>query len=298
MGTELAPYRGRLAPTPSGSLHLGHARTFWIAQERALARGGDLILRTEDLDPDRCRPQHADEMLEDLRWFGLKWQEGPDVGGPFGPYVQSQRRHLYAAQWRKLVELEAIYPSFHSRRDIAGALTAPHDDAGPGSEPEESGESIFPAALRPQSVRDAIAGIATSDAPVTNWRFRVPDGEVITFVDGRRGVVERTAGADFGDFLVWRKDGYPSYELAVVCDDHAMRITEVVRGEDLLTSTARQLLLYRVLGWEAPQFYHCRLLRDVKGRRLAKRTDAVSLQKLRLQGYSAESLRAEREWSG
>lgn len=291
--SDVAPYRGRLAPTPSGPLHLGHARTFWIAQQRAREQGGTLVLRNEDLDPARCKPQYAEQMLDDLRWFGLEWQEGPDVGGPFGPYVQSQRRQQYTDVWRQLIAAGVLYPSPHSRKDIAEALTAPHEEPAGGAGSDEGREAIFPPALRPVSNVEAARGLSAESARLTNWRFRVPDGEVVTFVDGHYGQVARTAGDDFGDFLVWRKDGYPSYELAVVCDDHAMRISEVVRGEDLLTSTARQLLLYRALGWNAPRFYHCDLLRDEQGRRLAKRTDAVSLQTLRERGRTAESLREE-----
>lgn len=274
-------YRGRIAPTPSGPLHLGHARTFWTAQERARTCGGVLVLRNEDLDPDRCKPQFAVQMLDDLRWFGFHWHEGPDVGGPFAPYVQSQRRAMYLESWRALAAAGAIYPSPHSRKDIAAALVAPHDESG-------DNEPIFPPALRPAP--------ASFQMPVepgdVNWRFRVPDGEAITFVDGRHSLISRTAGVDFGDFLIWRKDGYPSYELAVVHDDHAMQITEVVRGDDLLTSAARQLLLYRTLGWQPPAFYHCQLMKDAEGRRLAKRTDAVSLARFREEGRTPEVLRA------
>jgi glutamyl/glutaminyl-tRNA synthetase len=267
-------YRGRIAPTPSGPLHLGHAQTFWTAYERARAQGGTLVLRNEDLDPDRCKPDFARQMLDDLRWFGLTWQEGPDVGGPFAPYTQSERRGLYLESWRSLARVGAIYPSPHSRKDIAAALVAPHD--GPRG---ADAEHIFPRELRPTEP------LTARDQPGEfNWRFRVPDGDVIEFVDGRYGRVAFTAGVDFGDFLVWRKDGYPSYELAVVHDDHAMQISDVVRGEDLLTSTARQLLLYRALGWTAPAFYHCPLVRDERGQRLAKRADAVSLAKLRAEG--------------
>jgi glutamyl/glutaminyl-tRNA synthetase len=277
-------YRGRIAPTPSGPLHLGHALTFWTAQQRALASGGALVLRNEDLDPDRCQPQYAAQMLSDLHWFGLRWQEGPDVGGPYAPYVQSQRLSQYLDSWRALAAAGAIYASPHSRKDIAAALVAPHEEPHDNGEPAEQ---IFPAALRPAEAKIS----ATNDPGAVNWRFRVPDGEVIAFDDGRHGRVERTAGVDFGDFLIWRKDGFPSYELAVMHDDHAMHITEVVRGEDLLTSTARQLLLYRALGWNPPAFYHCPLVRDERGQRLAKRTDAVSLAALRASGRSPEELR-------
>jgi glutamyl-tRNA synthetase len=269
-------YRGRLAPTPSGFLHLGHARTFWTAFERARAHSGTLIFRNEDLDPDRCRREFAAAAIEDLRWLGIEWQEGPDIGGPHAPYTQSERIGYYREIWDRLHAVGAIYPSPHSRKDVQEALVAPHD-----------AEPIFPAHLRPptDAGRDATAPCEV------NWRFRVPDGETIAFTDLRLGRIERIAGRDLGDFLVWRKDGFPSYELAVTADDHAMEITEVVRGEDLLTSTARQLLLYRALGWIPPTFYHCPLTTDASGKRLAKRNDALSLRTLRLAGRDAQETR-------
>ena len=271
-------YRGRIAPTPSGYLHLGHARTFWIAGERA--SGGILILRNEDLDADRCRPEYTEAMVEDLRWFGFNWEEGPDVGGPYGPYEQSGRNHFYLHAWGMLQDLGYIYPSPHSRRDVTEALRAPH---GPDTEP------VFPKELRPAPG----SWRPTGDPGEMNWRFRVRDGEAITFVDGRVGETTFVAGRDFGDFLVWRKDGFPSYDLAVAVDDHAMLITEVVRGEDLLLATARQLLLFRALGWASPQYYHVPLLCDANGTRLAKRHDALSLRRLREEGCSPEQLRGE-----
>ena len=274
------PYRGRIAPTPTGHLHLGHARTFWIAQQRADQANGTLILRDEDLDRDRCRPEFAVAMLEDLQWFGIRWDEGPDCGGPHAPYRQSERLPLYLEVWRQLAAQGVIYPSPQSRKDVQQALSAPHDD---------ESEPIFPVEFRPP----AGTGQEATDPAAVNWRFQVPDGEKIVFVDGHYGQVRRVSGVDFGDFLVWRKDGFPSYELAVVTDDHAMEITEVVRGEDLLTSTARQLLLYRALGWEPPAFFHCPLVRDSQGVRLAKRNQALSLRTLREQGRSADELRAE-----
>jgi glutamyl-tRNA synthetase len=236
------------------------------------------VLRNEDLDRDRCRQQFVQAMLEDLRWFGLVWDEGPDVGGPHAPYSQSERAAFYLEIWRALQRAGSIYPSPHSRKDVQAALTAPHDD---GNEP------LFPSELRPPLG----TGCQLVGLGAVNWRFRVPDGRTIVFEDGRLGEIRRTAGLDFGDFLVWRKDGFPSYELAVVADDHAMRITEVVRGEDLLTSTARQLLLYEALGWHAPAFYHCPLLRDDAGERLAKRAAALSLRTLREQGCTPEEIR-------
>jgi len=271
-------YRGRIAPTPTGFLHLGHARTFWMAQERAAEHRGAVILRNEDLDRQRCQPQYVEAMFEDLSWFGFSWSEGPDVGGPVGPYDQSARPGFYRRTWRNLRETGAVYPSPHSRKDVQNALQAPH---------EGEWEVIFPRKLRPPdgSERDH------PDPGSVNWRFRVPDGEEITFTDGREGPVTFTAGIDFGDFLVWRKDGVPSYEFAVTVDDHAMGITEVVRGADLLISTARQLLIYRAMHWTPPAFYHCPLMRDADGKRLAKRHRSLSLRTLRESGKTPEVLR-------
>lgn len=272
------PYRGRLAPTPTGHLHLGHAKTFWAAQRRADKFGGTLILRIEDLDRNRCKPQYYADLLADLTWFGLRWQEGPDVGGDRGPYIQSDRQPFYRQIWQRLIQARLIYPSPHSRQDVAQALTAPH---------EGDREIIFPPQLRPTRWQPV-------DQPdAINWRFRVPDGETIAFVDQNLGPQAFTAGQDFGDFIVWRRDGFPSYELAVVADDRAMAMAEVVRGADLLLSTAKQLLLYRALGWETPSFYHCPLVRDETGRRLAKRDGARSLRSLRQRGVTPEQIRAD-----
>lgn len=269
-----APYRGRIAPTPSGWLHLGHAMTFGTAWQRARAAGGTLLLRIEDLDPARCRQEYAVGALEDLSWWGLRWDEGPDLGGPHAPYFQSGRLELFRKMLARLQEQGLAYASIHSRAEVELTATrcSPVD-----------GESIFPPEFRPQESDSA--PLAQPEEPV-NWRFRVPDGKEILFMDQRLGVQAFTAGADFGDFIVWKKDGFPAYELAVVADDHAMGITEVVRGEDLLLSTARQLLLYEAMGWEAPQWYHCALVEDpATGRRMSKTHRSLSLRELRAAGY-------------
>ncbi len=271
-------YRGRLAPSPTGLLHLGHARTFWTARERARAHDGVLILRNEDLDPARSRPEFTAAMLEDLRWFGFAWQEGPDCGGPFAPYSQSERRSLYLAALEKLRATGLLYPCACSRKDIQSAARAPHD--------ADDAEPLYPGTCRP--VGDSALRIPHS---AFNWRFRVPDGETISFTDAHLGPQQFIADRHFGDFVVWRHDDVPAYQLAVVVDDAAMRITEVVRGADLLVSTVRQLLLYRALGLAPPAFYHCPLMTDDSGARLAKRHDALSLRALREQGAVPETLR-------
>jgi glutamyl-tRNA synthetase len=271
-------YRGRIAPSPTGHLHLGHARTFWVAQERARANGGELILRNEDLDSTRFKMDFVSAMLEDLRWFGFEWSEGPDVGGPFVPYNQSERMSFYRAALEKLRDGNFIYPCTCSRKDIQQAVTAPH---------VEGDEPIYPGTCRTKFPS------AISNLPSTkfNWRFRVPDGEAISFMDGNFGKQKFVARKDFGDFVVWRHDDVPAYQLACVADDAAMEISEVVRGADLLVSTARQILLYRALDFTLPKFFHCELMLDEKDERLAKRHDALSLRKLRELGETPELLR-------
>jgi glutamyl/glutaminyl-tRNA synthetase len=272
-------YRGRLAPSPTGLLHLGHARTFWIAYERALRANGVLVMRNEDLDPQRSKAEFVSAMLEDLRWLGIWWQEGPDVGGPYAPYVQSRRRKLYLESWRTLVRAGFVYPCRCSRKDLARSAQAPHD---------EDDEPIYPGTCRPHH---RAGDRKVPESPMgLNWRFRVPDGEAIAFDDGHFGSQSYVAGRDFGDFLVWRRDDVPAYQLAVVADDAAMRITEVVRGADLLRSTARQILVYHALGLDSPAWYHCPLMHDARGLRLAKRHDALSLRALREQGIMPEDV--------
>jgi glutamyl/glutaminyl-tRNA synthetase len=221
-------------------------------------------------------------MIEDLRWFGFDWQEGPDCGGPFAPYQQSGRFEFYRPALEKLRAGGFVYPCTCSRRDIQQAAAAPH--------PEDE-EPIYPGTCR-QNRKSAIAHRKFS------WRFCVPDGETITFTDGNLGPQQILAGRDFGDFVVWSRQGgkdVPAYQLACVVDDAAMQITEVVRGADLLVSTARQILLYRALDLQPPAFFHCPLLRDEAGQRLAKRHDAFSLRTLRTRGNTPRSL--SRGWS-
>src|ERR1035437_6911854 len=286
-------YRGRLAPSPTGLLHLGHARTFWVAAERARAAGGTLVLRDEDLDAIRFRLDFVDAMLEDLRWLGFAWQEGPGVGGPYAPYNQSGRRAHYRAALQQLHAAGLIFPCTRSRRGVLEAIGAPHEVHPPGRiYPPGRGasaddEPVYPKEFRPPAGTPVPPLGETISA---SWRLRVRDGEEVAFVDGRFGPQRATAGRDFGDFLVWRKDDLPSYQLACAVDDAAMAITEVVRGADLIKSTFRQLLVYRALGRTAPQFYHCPLMNDDRGERLAKRHDALSLRTLRAQGAKPTDL--------
>ena len=290
---QASAYRGRIAPSPSGYLHLGHARTFFSAWQRARQARGTLVLRMEDLDPERSKPIYAEAALEDLRWLGIDWQEGPDIGGPFAPYLQSERGALYRDAWRKLLERGCLYPCCCSRKDLETALAAPHE-RGPATGDADAldDEPLYPGTCR--ALRAAPlhgADFWTSElAGEANWRFRVPDGEAIEFVDGNLGPQRFVAGVDFGDFVVWRRDGIASYQLACVVDDAAMQITEVVRGADLLKSTARQILLNRALGYADPAWHHCALVTDSSGKRLAKRHDALSIRTLRQRGLTPMSI--------
>ena len=264
-------YVGRLAPSPTGLLHLGHARTFWLAFHRARAVGGQLWLRDEDLDPQRSRPEFAAAMRDDLRWLGIHWH---------AELVQSQRLPFYRAAAERLVAAGLAYPCLCSRKDLLAATQAPHED---------TDEPVYTGRCRHHPTGPGFD-------PHQNYRLRVPDGEPIAFTDAHCGPQSFRPGcdatADFGDFLLWRKDGLPSYQLACVVDDAAMQITEVVRGADLLRSTARQILLQRALGLATPSYYHCDLVRDKAGTRLAKRHDALSLRALRESGLPPDQIRA------
>jgi glutamyl-tRNA synthetase len=247
-----------------------------VAWQRARAAQGQLVFRNEDLDSQRSKPEFVAAMVEDLRWLGLDWDEGPDRGGPFAPYSQSQRQNFYLDAWRRLRDAGFIYPCSCSRKDLERALEAPHED---------DDEIPYPGTCREQiqTARgwDSPAGIS--------WRFRVPDGETIVFEDLYFGKQRFMASRDFSDFLVWRRDDIPAYQLAVVADDAAMQITEVVRGADLLKSAARQQLLFRALGLEPPRYFHCPLVLDERNTRLAKRHESLSLRALRGQGVDPQS---------
>jgi glutamyl/glutaminyl-tRNA synthetase len=272
-------YRGRIAPSPTGLLHLGHASTFWIAFRRSVEASGRLVLRMEDLDPQRSKAEFAEAAIEDLHWLGIRWQEGPDVGGPHAPYLQSARHAMYLDALGKLIDRGLVYPCRCSRKDLAQLAQAPHDD-----------ELLYPGTCRPKSNPHPSATSKELAETGLHWRFRIRDGELIEFCDGNFGPQRFVAGKDFGDFLVWRKDGVPAYQLAVAVDDAAMALTEVVRGADLLKSTARQILICRALGLTEPGWYHCPLITDERGQRLAKRHDALSLRTLRASRVKPEDV--------
>jgi glutamyl/glutaminyl-tRNA synthetase len=277
------PYTGRLAPSPTGYLHLGHARTFFAAYQRA--QKGTLYLRNDDLDPHRSKKQFTDAMIEDLHWLGITWT-APIIN-------QSDRMPLYKAALERLIAQGDAYECTCTRKDLATSSHAPHED--------EDDEPIYNGKCRPdlnachleRSAERAVERPPNLSFARTTYRFRIETTDPITFEDQNLGPQTFTPGKDFGDFLLWSRDGIPSYQLATVVDDAAMHITEVVRGADLLRSTARQILLQRALDLPTLEYFHCHLLRDQHNLRLAKRHDALALRTLRSQGISPAELIAQ-----
>jgi glutamyl-tRNA synthetase len=267
--------RGRFAPSPSGEMHLGNAWTALLAWLQVRSQGGAVVLRIEDLDPDRCRPEYTDQLLRDLSWLGLDWDEGPDVGGPCGPYRQDERRHLYQEALAALQARGLVYPCYCTRAEIRAAASAPH--AGDDEQP-------YPGTCRHLSAAAGEERARQGRRPAL--RLLVPD-ETIEFTDGLYGRIAQNIGRGCGDFIVRRTDGVHAYQLAVVVDDAAMRITHVLRGDDLLASTPRQLYLYRLLGLTPPAFAHVPLLCGADGHRLSKRQHGLAIAALRDRGHTA-----------
>ena len=259
--------KGRFAPSPSGRMHLGNLMCSLLAWLSARASGGRVVLRIEDLDAARCPRTYADLLEQDLTWLGLCWDEGGSTGGPDGPYYQSERFEIYKQYYDKLDALGLVYPCFCSRSQLHAA-SAPH---------RSDGQVVYAGTCRGLSDEE-IARRSLTRAPA--FRVQVPDEE-IAFTDGHLGRYAENLARDCGDFYLRRADGVFAYQLAVVVDDALMGVTEVVRGSDLLSSTPRQLWLYRELGLTAPQFYHLPLLLAPDGRRLSKRDGDQSLENLR-----------------
>ena len=259
--------RGRFAPSPSGRIHLGNILCCLLAWLSAKRKGGRVILRVEDLDTARCPRRYAGKMAADLRWLGLDWDEGPE-NGPHGPYYQSERTALYEEALRRLTDMGLVYPCFCTRAELHAA-SAPH---------REDGQTVYGGTCRkltPAQIEER----ARTRRPAL--RLRVPPEEW-GFEDGHMGTYKENLETDCGDFLLRRSDGLFAYQLAVVVDDAAMGITEVVRGADLLSSTPRQLYLYRLLGLTPPEFCHFPLLLAPDGRRLSKRDAAAGLDGINL----------------
>lgn len=265
-------YRGRIAPTPSGFLHMGHLQTFKTASARAKKFEGNLVFRMEDLDVARCKTEYATAAINDLRLAGISWDEGVEIGGEFAPYIQSERGNFYWENLKKLARMGLAYPCSASRSDIK-KLSLPSREKVFQIAGFSDIETLFPKNLRPKNFLENSElenFLENSESKKINWRFLVEDKIEISFKDENFGQFTFLAGEDFSDFLLWRKDGFASYELAVVSDDAAMQISEVVRGADLLKSTARQLMIYRALNFSAPKFFHCPLLLGADGKKISK----------------------------
>ena len=275
LASEQLSLVGRLAPSPTGAQHIGNARTYLIAWLLARSGRGRILLRMEDIDSPRVKAGAAEQACTDLRWLGLDWDEGP--------IVQTERLALYEAALSQLQARELVYPCTCSRSDVEQAASAPHlEHEGP----------VYPGTCAHRRVADA-AGLAGE--PYC-WRFRTSDGRS-EFVDGFRGLVCLDVKKFGGDFVVWKSAGMPAYQLAVVVDDAAQGVTQVVRGDDLIPSTPRQLLLYQALGLRPPQFIHVPLVVGPDGRRLAKRHGDTRLAALRAAGVQAEALVGLLAWS-
>jgi glutamyl-tRNA synthetase len=278
-----SPPVGRLAPSPTGAQHVGNARTYLLAWLSLRSRGGRVVLRMEDIDSPRIKAGADQQALDDLRWLGMDWDEGPDRGGPFAPYVQTERLSLYQDALARLQAEELVYPCTCTRSDVAAAASAPHiGQEGP----------IYPGIC---STRRAADAAELAGRPFV-WRLRTTDRER-TLDDLVAGSRRCNVARDLGDFVVYKADGTPAYQLAVVVDDHAMGVTEVLRGDDLLPSAFRQLELYERFGWEAPRFAHVPLVVGPDGRRLAKRHGDTRLALLREAGVPAERLVGLLAWS-
>lgn len=267
---------GRFAPSPSGRIHLGNILCCLLAWLSARRKGGRIVLRIEDLDTARCPQRCAEQMIKDLQWLGLDWDEGPVSGGPDGPYFQSQRTELYQAALEKLEAQGLIYPCFCTRAELHAA-SAPH---------REDGLTVYSGACRDLTPAQR-AERAKRRSPALRLRVSAEEWE---FTDGHMGPCRQRLDRDCGDFLLRRSDGMFAYQLAVVVDDAAMGVTEVVRGADLLSSTPRQLYLYHLLGLTPPEFYHFPLLLSPDGRRLSKRDADAGLDSLRGQVTAEELL--------
>lgn len=270
--------RGRYAPSPTGALHLGNLRTALLAWLFARCAGGEFVLRVEDLDRPRIRPGATEQMLADLLWLGLDWDEGPGVGGAYAPYAQSERQAIYVAHLQRLSEAGLIYPCYCSRAEIARAASAPHGPEGPR----------YPGTCRYLSKAKQYQYRAEGRKP--SLRLRVDDTLCVTFTDLLAGSVSQQVQQEVGDFILRRSDGIFAYQFAVVVDDGLMHITQVVRGADLLPSTARQILLFEALGFPIPTFAHVPLWLDSTGQRLSKRIQSEGLEPLRAGGALPEQV--------
>ncbi len=262
---------------------MGNLCTALLAWLFARTQHGQFVLRVEDLDRPRVRPGTTQQMLDDLHWLGLDWDEGPDCGGPYAPYTQSERLDIYQQYLRQLQDAGLVYPCYCSRAEVANAASALQQGAEDGLR--------YPGTCRHLTEAQCRAYEASGRRP--SLRFRVENSRVVTFTDSVIGTMTQHVQQVVGDFIVWRSDGIFSYQFAVVVDDALMHINQVVRGSDLLNSTARQILLYEALGFPVPMFAHVPLLVDEQGKRLSKRIQSMGLDPLRARGMRPEQVVGE-----
>ena len=270
--------RVRFAPSPTGYLHLGNARTALFNYIYAKHTNGKLILRVEDTDKERSKKEYEEMLIDDLKWLGIQWDEGPDVGGDYGPYRQSERNEIYKEYIEKLKQSGHIYKCFCTPEELEEERKKALAEGRP---PRYSGKCRN---LTPEEIKK----LEEEGKPYT-WRFRVPDGETIIFEDLIKGVVEINVN-EFGDFVIVRSDGSPVYNFVVVVDDALMEITHVIRGEDHLSNTPKQILIYRALGFKEPKFAHLPIILGEDKSKLSKRHGAVSVRAFREDGYVSEAM--------
>lgn len=288
MAAPVSVPRGRWAPSPSGLLHVGNARTALVAWLAVRSRGGSFLWRLEDLDPPRTVPGMAEAALEDLAWLGLDWDEGPDRGGPHAPYQQSQRGDVYQAALSRLAASGRLFPCRRSRKDLQQLATAPHG---------REGLPPYPPELRPRHLEAGwFERRRQLPQPDSALRFRVQE-EPVTFVDRVYGEQTERVDLEVGDFVLERRDGLCAYQLAVVVDDLAMGVNDVVRGADLLASTARQLQLIAALGGSPPAYAHVPLVLNAEGEKLSKRDSGLTLSSLRAAGTQPRQVVGYLAWS-
>ena len=280
---NLTPIRGRYAPSPTGVLHMGNLRTALLAWLFTRTQQGQFVLRVEDLDRPRVRAGATQQMLDDLHWLGLDWDEGPDCSGPYAPYTQNERLDIYQHYLQQLQDADLVYPCYCSRAEVAHAASAPQQGTNDGLR--------YPGTCRHLTEAQRRAYDASGRRP--SLRFRVDDERVIGFNDLVMGPMTQHVQQAIGDFVICRSDGIFAYQFAVVVDDALMHIHQVVRGNDLLASTARQILLYEALSFPVPTFAHVPLLVDEQGKRISKRTQGMGLDPLREKGTTPEQVVGE-----
>ena len=280
MSDQSKPVRVRFAPSPTGELHIGGARTAIYTWAFAKAMGGSFILRIEDTDPERSTEENKQVILRAMKWLGLTWDEGPEVGGDFGPYLQTQRFDTYTSALERLKQRDAVYPCFCTKEEL--------DEKRAAAEKSEGGYSGYDRTCRNLSKEEAQRRIEAGEPHV--WRLKVPENHgPIEFHDAVYGDMSFPIEV-MDDMILVRTDGTPTYNFAVVCDDANMQITHVIRGDDHLSNTPRQILIYEALGFEVPTFAHLSMILGADGRKLSKRRNATSVEQYQAMGYLPDAL--------